>query len=335
MRVPFVPACVALVCAACSSGGAPASATHDAALSKSDPALGFTSDFRAFLKSAGYGEFDFARSDLPGASAYGGREGRGDPITHDPVVFVHGNSDRGVGGSLGGWDASIAFFSAHGYGPQELYSFTWGPASAPFAALQYHSKAHLTRVRAFLEAVLAYTGADRIDVVSHSMGVTLARKAIAGGRASDLADGGEYTLGDPLTRRVDAFVGIAGGNLGLSSCFLSGPDTPTCGATNGFYPGALVGVSVLGRSAFLDALLESPHAEGGHVFSMWSPGDELLGPGALVWGASTAELPQQDGEVVLDSSCGHVASKERTAGAQLALVVEHRFGGAPPRCERR
>jgi len=36
-------------------------------------------------------------------------------------------------------------------------------------------------LRAFTEAVLNYTGAEKINVISHSMGVTLSRRVIKGG----------------------------------------------------------------------------------------------------------------------------------------------------------
>lgn len=44
-----------------------------------------------------------------------------------------------------------------------------------------HSEEFLTYLRAFTEAVMKYTGAEKIDVVSHSMGVTLGRRVIKGG----------------------------------------------------------------------------------------------------------------------------------------------------------
>lgn len=40
-------------------------------------------------------------------------------------------------------------------------------------------------LRAFVEAVIAYTGAPQVNIISHSMGVTLARKVIKGGSAQD------------------------------------------------------------------------------------------------------------------------------------------------------
>ena len=40
-------------------------------------------------------------------------------------------------------------------------------------------------IRKFIEAVLEYTGADEIDVISHSMGVPLSRRALKGGWSMD------------------------------------------------------------------------------------------------------------------------------------------------------
>lgn len=311
----------------------PELATSTAALSANDPAIGFTANFRAFLAAnATYASYDFARSDLSGASAYGGRVNAGDAVVRQPVVFVHGNSDRGLGGSYGGWDASLTYFRAQGYGPQEVYAFTWGDANPVLTATQYHSRENLTRIRTFLQAVLAYTGASKIDVVAHSMGVTLARKAILGGGASDMLDGGSYDLGSSLGARVDAFLGISGANLGLTSCWVTGPGTPTCGSTNGFYPGTRYGWGpVYGRSAFLDDLLPR-RGEGSYVASMWSGSDEVLGPGALVWGSNTARVPGQTTEVQLGSSCSHFESKTATAAAQYQVVAAHRPDLAPTAC---
>ena len=307
-------------------------ATTSARLSASDPALGLTADFRAFLAAnPTYAAFDFARGDLDGASSYGGRVTAGDAVTHQPIVFVHGNADRGVGGSYGGWNASIDAARAQGYGPQEIYAFTWGDADVALTAYQYHSEENLKRVRTFFQAVLAYTGAAKIDVVAHSMGVTLARKAILGGAANDALGDGSYNLGASLGSQVDTFLGISGANVGLTSCWYTGPSTPTCGATNGFYPGTSNGFTVVGRSAFLNDLLPR-RGEAAYVASMWSSGDEILGPGALVWGVNTARVPGQNGERQLASSCGHFASKNGTAAAQLAIVTTHQPSTAPSGC---
>jgi hypothetical protein len=287
---------------------------------------GLTPDFEAWLEANGYGGYDLARLDVPGGS-FGGREASNDPVTRDPVVFVHGNSDSalGAGPGLTGWTASIEHLISQGYRSSELYATTWGPADPALSAYQYHSRAHLTRIRAFIEAVLEYTGAEKVDVISHSMGVTLARKAIKGGYAHDAAAGGDYDLGPSLSARVDTFVGIAGANRGLASCYYSGPTTPTCGSTNGFYPGYMVGLlGPFGVSDFLVELNTGSHFEGDHVYSMWSTVDEVIGYGCVVWGRYTPQIPGQDGEVRFGSyPYGHINVKDLTGSEQLRMIRDH------------
>lgn len=287
---------------------------------------GLTPHFRAWLATNGYADIDFAREDLPGGS-FGGKRGDADSLVRQPVIFIHGNSDQALGngepGFMTGWGPSTKAFLAHGYQTSELYATSWGPASAAAASKQYHSKEHLTRTRRFIEAVLAYTGADKVDIVSHSMGVTLGRKAVLGGHANDLADGGDYNLGEPLTERVDAFVGIAGANLGLSACFFGGPTTPTCGTTNGFYPGALTPAGVVGRSAFLEDLNATKGFEGTRVFSIWSTVDEIIGGGDLIYGVPTSQIPGQTGEKVFATvPFGHFGLKDHTTDEQVRMVEE-------------
>lgn len=299
-------------------GGASADANDSGAEATFADGLGFTSDFRSYLTAKGMGAV--LRSDLAGVPGYGGRTSPAEAIAKEPVIFVHGNSDRAIGGSLGGWDASIRAFLAAGYRSRELYALTWGPADSTQAASQYHSRAHVMLVRQFVEAVLGYTGASNVDIVAHSMGVTLARKAVLGGSANDALGGGAYDVGAPLTNRVDTFFGIAGANLGLSSCYFTGPGTPACGATNGFYPGVLSGGNVVGMSQFLTDLGTTAHFEGAHVFSLWSSKDEILGPGTLVYGRPTATIPGEDG-VFRKDTLGHMDCKNATSAAQVRIVT--------------
>lgn len=270
--------------------------------------VGLTDDLRDFLEARGDG-------DLIDDTSFGGALPDDGPAPHDPIVLVHGNGDRGVGGPLGGWSAVIDGYLAAGRDPGTIFAVSWGPGDPLQAASQAHTRDHVRRVRRFLDAVLTYTGADRIDVAAHSMGVTLARTAIAGGQARDTD--GTYTIGPPLTDRVDTFVGLAGANLGLSSCWATGGLVPTCGRTDGFWPGTAYGLGpVVGRSAVLDALAARPGSEGARRYVAWSRQDEILGPGALVWGEVTARLPRQDGERVLDDA-SHLDTRDLTVADQL------------------
>ena len=73
-------------------------------------------------------------------------------------------------------------------------------------------------MRLFVEAVLEYTGAPEIDIISHSMGVTYSRKVIKGGFV--YSNEKPYYIGLALTERVNTFIGIAGRNWGSSDCAL-------------------------------------------------------------------------------------------------------------------
>lgn len=302
-------------------------ATFAHAQLESDPAYGLSTDFRNWLTANGYGSYNFQRTDVPGGS-YGGRVSAGQAVVNHPVIFIHGNSDSALGtgtAATTGFRASIEYFKTQGYTSAEIYATTWGPANAAFSPQQYHSKDNLTRVRAFIQAVKAYTGASKVDIVAHSMGVTLARKAIKGGTANDAAAGGSYNLGSALTSSVDAFVGIAGANRGLTACYLSGPTTPTCGSTNGFYPGYLVGAfGPYGVSSFLVDLAATSHYEGSYVYSIWSSVDEVIGYGTIVYGTSTCRIPGQNGEKTFSAyPYGHIGSKDQTGYYQLRMVKNH------------
>lgn len=288
--------------------------------------VGLTTDFRNWLTANGYGGYGFERSDVTGGS-YGGRTYAGQPVVNQPVIFIHGNSDTALGYSSGftGWTSSINYFQSQGYTSAELYATTWGPANALLASNQYHSKAYMTRLRAFIQAVKAYTGATKVDIVTHSMGVTLARKAIKGGSAYDASAGGTYSLGSSLTALVDTFVGIAGGNRGLVACYQTGPTTPTCSDVNGLYPGYLIGIyGPYGVSSILVDMNSTSHYEGSYVYSMWSSVDEVIGYGTIVYGQSTCRIPGQNGEVTFGSyPYGHIGVKDQTGYYQWRMVKYH------------
>lgn len=285
---------------------------------------GLSPHFHSWLKARGLGAQNFERADLLGGS-YGGRTDDQDPVVHPPVIFIHGNSDRALGTGSAfhtGWTASIEFFLKKGYRPSELYATTWGPADSNQMATQAHSKAYLTRLRAFIQAVKDYTGAAKVSVIAHSMGVTLARKAILGGPAADPLEGGPYDLGKPLTPIIDTFVGIAGANRGLLPCVMAADLAPACSRVNGFFPGT--GPDGQGPSALLAGLNAVAHYEGGKVYSIWSTADEIIGNDNLVWGRRTSPIPGQDGEKVFTAvPYGHINLKDLTAHHQWRMVAFH------------
>ena len=263
----------------------------------------FSSDFKSWLHSHGYGQYDFAKGDVP---AFGGRTRPGEKLTREPVIFIHGNSD-----SAAGWERSIEHFATQGYKPSEMYAMTWGPSDPKLASQQHHSRKYEEEVRAFIQAVKEYTGAQKVDVIGHSMGVTLARKAIQGGEGYDPYGGGRYNLGAPLTRDVDTFVGISGANHGLASCALTGNLLPTSNLETGLHP----------RSRFLRDLNEQSHFEGSHVYSIWSHADQVVGVGLA---SRTSPIPGQDGQKVYGTfPFGHMGSRDLSVQTQLDMIQKH------------
>lgn len=301
------------------------SRTRPETISPDDQAAGFTPHFKQWLKDHGHDDEDFARPSLHGSS-YGGKLSEDDPISHHPVIFIHGNSDRAFGGDLGGWQQSLEHFQKAGnYSSAELYAITWGDANTTKASVQYHSHDNLVRVRRFIEAVLAYTNAEKVDILTHSMGVTLARRALLGGQETDFLGELTYDLGPPLGDRVDAFVGIAGANRGLLACGWVGQSVPTCGMTHGLYPGMYWGRA--GRSDLLKTLDETSGYEGDFVATIWSPRDEVInvvGEGSLIWGEPTSRIEGQDLELVLEDAT-HLETRDQSVEAQLSLVRDHRL----------
>jgi pimeloyl-ACP methyl ester carboxylesterase len=140
----------------------------------------------------------FAGGFNPSNAADGGFGGGACTATHTPIVFLHGNGDEAKN-----WD----------------YPPSTGVASvyATFRAAGY--------------AVKSYTGKSQVDVIAHSMGVTVGIHGIDYGN---------------LWGSVRRFIAISGGLRGLSSCYWAGyanPAVTTCGSQNifnsdifGFFP---------------------------------------------------------------------------------------------------
>lgn len=186
--------------------------------------------------------FQYAGGFNPQVGEAGGFGGAANCIpSRTPVVFVHGNTDNATS-----WDVPprqvpgypvapksvYQQFKDAGYKDCELFGVTYLNASQRAAPqLNYHSPATYEVLDRFIEAVKAYTKKDKVDIVSHSLGVSM-------------------SLATLTTRskwgNVRRFVNIAGALHGLDSCYWTGYANPlasTCGSQNwydpnvfGFYP---------------------------------------------------------------------------------------------------
>jgi pimeloyl-ACP methyl ester carboxylesterase len=177
----------------------------------------------------------FAGGFSPGAG-FGGFGGGSCTATKTPVIFIHGNGDRAISWDMPPYTVSgypsppfstYGEFRARGYNDCELFGITWLSASEQSdsaAAYNYHRPEKYQILKTFIDRVKAYTGRSQVDIVGHSMGVTLALAAIR-----------QHGMQSSVRR----FVGIAGGVRGLNSCYYTGysnPYSPTCGSQNVFDP---------------------------------------------------------------------------------------------------
>ena len=277
---------------------------------------GLSPHFQQWLETSNYTR-DFARLDILGG-AFGGLLNDQDCLRQRPIIFVHGNGDRALGGPLGGWQYPTEHLLANGYRQAELYATTWGNASVNLASQATHQRENVLQIRHFIEAVLAYSGKAEVDIISHSMGVTIARQAVLGGMASDRT--GSYEIGDPLTEQVKVFIAIAGANWGLADCYMY-PFSPTCNAIDGFYPGQYGLDQVVGMSAFLENLNAQTGYEGWHRYSIWSTADEVIKYGCMVWGENTCQLPGHTAERKF-ADHNHLDVRDKTLSAQLEFLQQ-------------
>ena len=109
------------------------------------------------------------------------------PVERPPVILLHGNNDTASPTTCNGGYGKIHAFAQHlrdnGWNPKELWGLSYQgeqcdlATSPPNRSGETHSTvANVPDLRAFVEAVLAYTGAEQVDIIGHSLGGTLARE---------------------------------------------------------------------------------------------------------------------------------------------------------------
>uniref|UniRef100_A0A0N4ZQC4 Protein kinase domain-containing protein n=1 Tax=Parastrongyloides trichosuri TaxID=131310 RepID=A0A0N4ZQC4_PARTI len=306
-----------------------------------------TKDFQSWLNSNGYKEYDFVREEFGFYGSYGGKKSSNASITKKPIIFIHGNSDGALkmeGLYSTGFSKTIEYFQNKGYGSEELYVTTWGDRNSDNAGKRSHSCEYVKYIRSFIDAVMKYTKSETINVISHSMGVTMARKAIVGTMTTDILD--NCLVGRPLGEKVNVFIGLAGANYGLCTC--SGPFASveyTCNNLNGFFPGNDCESYLLYNKTYLPNdktacdwssenmiclkepkyskvlydLNHSKYNAGQNIYSFWSLNDEVLGKTNEVWGRPTSHIPKSDG-VRIFLNLSHEQVKDNTIPEQYSII---------------
>lgn len=213
------------------------------------------------------------------------------PLAHsacrDAVVLVHGNT-----GYPSDWANTYNYLRNKGYKTAEILRPNWGSKSC--ASCNNHSGSEKTSVRNALSDAIERSCTGKIDVIGHSMGVTLAAQQI---------------IKLNISSKVDSFVGIAGAYRGLWSCgrYPYNVWNATCGK---------YGLSV--SSPFLDWLAGKKIAK--RVYSIKSWVDQIIcSTGTCtVAGRHSSRI---DGEAATYSyNYGHFGLQEYTYSKQFSLI---------------
>jgi pimeloyl-ACP methyl ester carboxylesterase len=129
------------------------------------------------------------------------------PWQHHPVIFIHGNTRDASDWDEPGTSVKQRFLEA-GYSLQELWALSYNGASTkrlPRAQqCRTNNERNVPDLAAFVRAVLDYTGSPKVDLIAHSLGVTIARSMLA--------------ENPDLLNTVEDFVAIAGPNHGTTVC---------------------------------------------------------------------------------------------------------------------
>ena len=157
--------------------------------------------------------------------------GAAGPIVRTPVIFLHGNNDTPFPTACNPFGRIHDFaqaFADQGYALSELWGLGYQGDQCDLIANptnrsgEAHSTlANVPDLRRFVQAVLAYTGAKQVDIVAHSLGVTLTR---------------EWLRQDSAYNLVRRFVAVDGPNHGIIDCSPSPLNYFQLDAFGGFTP---------------------------------------------------------------------------------------------------
>jgi pimeloyl-ACP methyl ester carboxylesterase len=157
------------------------------------------------------------------------------PVTRTPVILLHGNNDTPYPTLCNPYDAVAqlgSYLLDNGYAPGEVWALGYQGDQCDLLLDQtrrsgeaHSTVANVTDLRAFVRAVLDYTGAKRVDIVGHSLGVTLARA---------------WMREENATHLVRRLVAIDGPNHGIVNCSPSPLNYWQLPALGGFTPDSAI-----------------------------------------------------------------------------------------------
>jgi pimeloyl-ACP methyl ester carboxylesterase len=159
--------------------------------------------------------------------------GASGPLARVPVILLHGNNDTPYPTDCNANYGQMHDFAQYlhdeaGYAHSELWALGWQgeqcdlQTNPPARSDVPHTvAANVADLRAFVRALLQYTGAQQVDIVAHSLGSTLAR---------------EWMRQDDAYATVRNLVAVDGTNHGIINCSPSPRNYYASPALGNFHP---------------------------------------------------------------------------------------------------
>jgi len=207
----------------------------------------------------------------------------------DNVVMVHGNT-----GKPSDWNNTVSLLKSKGWADSQFFRPDWGYKTVTMASYNSHDSTNTGKVKSSITSAINSSCTGKIDVLGHSMGVTLAMKAI-------------NELG--VSGKVNSFVGIAGAQHGLLSCGVYPYNiwTPTCGSQ---------GLSV--NSPLINSVRNKRYGSKMYSIKSWMDQVVCSTGSCLIYGSHTSNIDSQNASY--DYAKGHFGLLSDTATKQWELI---------------
>lgn len=212
---------------------------------------GYPDDFPKLKDTGGLGEGGYIKGF--GGDVKKDKNGNSGNLKHTPVVFIHGNGASATGSAFSyfldfSWDNMVKWLKQKGYNDSEIWAISYlgEPATVQ---INKAITSNIDDVRSFIDAAMEYLDVEKVDIIAHSLGCTLARGYLFG-----LQKDGTFDYDDSRFNNVGSLVLLSGGNYGLESNFFTSLSPFYDG--DEFMPGSPIEAGLHSYEGFID---DTPH----------------------------------------------------------------------------
>lgn len=182
---------------------------------------GFPSDFPELVDSGGTGVGQFIAGF--GGDTTHGCGGNRAALAHRPVVLIHGNGVNTTNENFGMAKIAVMLHDA-GYVDAEIWAPSYLGQDISQAEIPAPQRNNIDDVRRFVDAVRAYLGVERVDLVGHSLGCGMINGYLRG-----LQKNGTFDQAQNRLDAVGTVVCLGGALYGTGEGFLYEPEFSTSG----------------------------------------------------------------------------------------------------------